>query len=230
MAERFSLVNRGYDAVKVGPSTTNRLLKPPRRVGEITPTTNLRDEKNAKGPLAKVKLTPETQFGDNEGRDKGMSTAQQTANEYSGGDISRGEFDTDPPSDFEKGLVAVGKTALGAAFAPIGIAMAIDDFQKQNPLSLGGRLSIVTQGSRREKSLQEYRARRDKATVEKFRAETKKNDRLKEDWNITRTRPSTGKDKQPIRTAKNKKQENQLGGGNDYGSALAEDSPDFGVF
>ena len=129
MASRFSLVNRGYEVEKVGPSTTNRYLLPPRKVGEITPTTNLRDEKNAKGPLAKVKLTPETQTGDS-GLGMGISTAQQAANTYAGGNLRGGEFDTTSPSSFEKGLVAVGRTVLGAAFPPAAIAFAIEDYQK----------------------------------------------------------------------------------------------------
>ena len=206
MAERFSLVNRGYDAVKVGPSTTNRFLRPPRRVGEITPTTNLRDEKNAKGPLAK--LPPETQFGDHEGRDRGLSTAQQAANEYAGGNL-RGEFDTTPPSDFEKGLVAVGKTVIGAVVAPLGIAMAIEDYRNQDPLSLGGRLSILTQGNRKEKLLQEYRTRRDNARAKYSEIDSFRQTNQKSKAKQTQTKEKT-EDKQPIRTAKQQAQEKQL--------------------
>jgi len=57
MASRFTLVNRGYNVEKAGPSSVNRLLRPPRRVGEIAEV-DLRDQKNALGPAAKVKLKP----------------------------------------------------------------------------------------------------------------------------------------------------------------------------
>lgn len=57
MASRFTLVNRGYDVQKAGPSSVNKLLRPPRRVGEIAEV-DLRDQKNALGPAAKVKLKP----------------------------------------------------------------------------------------------------------------------------------------------------------------------------
>ena len=248
MAERFSLVNRGYDAVKVGPSTTNRYLRPPRRVGEITPTTNLRDEKNAKGPLAK--LPPKVQLGDNPdatsftNTDPTFMTAAQMQQSMSRSKTAKSITSFfDPTTTIGKvaaGVVPGGGIASGINYAAskqmsaiqneatkrgIGIGKAMrteeemaKDKEVQTLISLGARRGVVA----------EQRARSiNKATEAKAFVTASK-----ETISGSKSTPTViGSEKNDrLRREKNKNQEQQLGGGNDYGSALAEDSPDFGVF
>jgi hypothetical protein len=128
MASRFSLVNRGYEVEKVGPSTTNRYLLPPRRVGEITPTTNLRDEKNAKGPLAKVKLTPQVQTGDDTGikstsvnTDPSYMTATQLSQSMSQSRTAKSLTSFFDPTT-TTGLIAAGVVPGGGVAAGINVS------------------------------------------------------------------------------------------------------------
>ena len=249
MAERFSLVNRGYKVEKVGPSTTNRYLNPPRRVGEITPTTNLRDEKNAKGPLAKVKLTPQVQTGEGIkstpiNTDPSYMTATQLSRSMDQSRTAKSLtsfFDpTTPMGMVAAGVVPGGGIASGINYAAskqmsaiqneatkrgIGIGKAMrteeemaKDKDVQTLISLGARRGVVA----------EQRARSiNKATEAKAFVTASK-----ETISGSKSTPTViGSEKNDrLRREKNKNQEQQLGGGNDYGSALAEDSPDFGVF
>jgi hypothetical protein len=252
MAERFSLVNRGYDAVKVGPSTTNRFLRPPRRVGEITPTTNLRDEKNAKGPLAKVKLTPQVQTGDDTGiKSKSINTdpSYMTATQLSRSmDQSRTAksltsfFDPTTPM----GMVVAGVVPGGGVASAInyGASKQISAVQAETQ----NRLTAIDKAMRTEEEMAKDKdvqtlislgARRGVVAEQRARSINKATEAKafvtasKETISGSKSTPtvigSEGND--GLRREKNRNQEQQVGGGNDYGSALAEDNnDDFGVF
>tara|TARA_R100000995_G_scaffold84422_1_gene63048 strand:+ start:3172 stop:3927 length:756 start_codon:yes stop_codon:yes gene_type:complete len=251
MASRFSLVNRGYDVEKVGPSTTNRYLRPPRRVGEITPTTNLRDEKNAKGPLAKVKLTPQVQTGDDTGI---KSTSVNTDPSYmTATQLSRSMDQSRAAKDFTSFVDPT--TPMGMVVAAVvpgaGVASAINysaskqisavQAEAQNRLTAIDKAmrteeemakntdvqTLISLGARRG-VVSEQRARSINKATEAKAFVTASKETISGGKNTPTLIGSSGNDR--LRREKNKNQEQQLGGGNDYSSALAEDSPTFGVF
>jgi len=258
MASRFSLVNRGYDVEKVGPSTTNRYLRPPRRVGEITPTTNLRDEKNAKGPL--TKLPPKVQLGDNPeptfftNTDPTFMTAAQMQQSMSRSKTAKSLtsfFDPTTPM----GIAAAGVVPGGGVASAInyGASKQISAVQAEATR----RSAAIDRAMRTEKEFEAgffgtkdrdpevqllnelTGARRGFVTEQKARSinkateakafVTKSNEIIS---GKSKDTPiligSEGND--TLRDKKNRDQEQQLEGGNDYSSALAEDSPTFGVF
>tara|TARA_R100000700_G_scaffold5420_2_gene8739 strand:+ start:2970 stop:3719 length:750 start_codon:yes stop_codon:yes gene_type:complete len=249
MASRFSLVNRGYEVEKVGPSTTNRYLNPPRRVGEITPTTNLRDEKNAKGPLAKVKLTP--QAGDDTGiksasvnTDPSYMTATQLSRSISESRTAKSLTSFFDPTT-TTGLIAAGVVPGGGVAAGINVSstkqISAVQAEAQNRLTAIDKAmrteeemakdtdvqTLISLGARRG-VVAEQRARSINKATEAKAFVTASKETISGSKNTPTVIGSEGNDR--LRREKNRNQESQTGNGYDYQSDPIEDSPTFGVF